>query len=368
MVQKIMKEKSVVEFEAIALTEDGTGYASAFEFNGLYEVNLKKQKCRYMILFPNENVNGKRLYGSALYFNSKIYFIPMSGEYISIYDIDKETIEQLSIPLPLAEYSFYRKAFKFVGVASWEENIFIIPFTYPGILKLDSKTNKITVFCQWIPKEGYFFRGGLCVDENRIYVPSGNNNVILEFNMETEVGTIHRIGQYNNGAMCMYKYGEDYWIAPRQPGSIVVWNPTCNSVSEIMDYPTGFQTGKIVFSKIISFKNNLFFIPASANSVLAAKIASRELVMESRWKPKKGSMVMCMFETDKYCYFREVDKSAGSSRHYRICKENGKTEDYALIAERQKENRRDRLNLAVELGEAVKENKNFKLEDFLELI
>ena len=36
-----MKEKSIVEFEAIAFTENGTGYASAFAFNGLYEIDLE---------------------------------------------------------------------------------------------------------------------------------------------------------------------------------------------------------------------------------------------------------------------------------------------------------------------------------------
>ena len=82
-----MKKKSAVEFEAIAFTENGTGYASAFAFNGLYEIDLENQRCKYMMLFPNENVNGVRLYCSALHFDSKIYFIPMSGKYISIYNV-----------------------------------------------------------------------------------------------------------------------------------------------------------------------------------------------------------------------------------------------------------------------------------------
>lgn len=363
-----MKEKSIVEFEAITFTENGTGYASAFAFNGLYEIDLENQKCKYMMLFPNENANGKRLYSSALHCNSKIYFIPMSGKYISIYNVEQKTIKQLSIPLPFSEYSFYKEAFKFAAAVCWRGNIFIIPFTYPGILKLDIKTNKITVLRQWIPKEGYFFRGGLCVDGNNVYIPSGNNNIILEFNMETEKGIIHRIGKYNNGAMCMYRCGEDYWIAPRQKGSIVIWNPTCNLINEIKDYPIGFQSGKIVFSKIIRCKDKLFFMPASANRVLSIKIESKELALEDRWKPQENSMVACMFETDEHYYFYEANQLAGLSRHYRICKKDGKTEDYVLEAERQKENQRDRLNLVIEMGDSVKETENFKLEDFLGLI
>ena len=45
-----MKEKSIVEFEAITFTENGTGYASAFAFNGLYEIDIEKKKCKWQTL------------------------------------------------------------------------------------------------------------------------------------------------------------------------------------------------------------------------------------------------------------------------------------------------------------------------------
>ncbi len=363
-----MKGKPALEIEAIAFAESGTGYAAAFEFNGLYEVNLEEQKCIYKMLFPNEKVNGKRLYASALHVASKIYFVPTSGEYISIYDIEKKTIEQLSVPLPATECSFYKKNCKFIKAVQWGENIFIIPFTYPGILKLNIKTNRITVLRRWIPQEGYFFRGGLCIEGNCIYIPSGNNNIILEFNMETEKGIIHRIGRYNNGAMDMYKYGENYWIVPRQKGSIAVWNPESNFVSEITDYPAEFQAEKIVFSKIIHCEDKLFFMPGYANSVLTVKTESKELVLEERWKPQENSVVTFRFETDECYYFREVNKLSKQFRRFKIYKEDGRTEEYALETERQEVFQSDRLNLAVEQGEIIAEIENFKLEDLLSLI
>lgn len=363
-----MRGKSVLEIEAIAFIENGTGYAAASEFNGLYEVNLEKQECEYKMLFPNEKLNRKRLYASALYFHSKVYFIPASGEYISIYNIGRKAIEQVPIPPLAKECPFYKERGKFIGAAQWGENIFIIPFTYPGILKLDVKTNKITVLRQWIPKEGYFFRGGLCVEGNRIYVPSGINNMVLEFNMETEKGVIHRIGRYNTGAMDMHKYGEDYWIMPRQEGSVIAWNPESNSIREITDYPVGFQTGKPSFSKIIICADALFFMPSRANNALSVGTETTELALEERWKPQEGITITFRFETDEWYYFRKANKSTGCSENFRLCKEDGRTEEYALEAKRQEAYHRERMDLAVERGESILEVKNFKLEDFLSLL
>lgn len=363
-----MEDKNVLDFETIAFTEEGVGYAAAFETNGLYKVDLESQKCNYIMRFPNEDVGGNRIYGSALYYDSEIYFIPMSGKYISIFNIDQNAIDQVSIPVPLNEFPFYKDNFKFSEAVYYKEYIYIFPFTYPGILKLDVATNKITVLNNWVPREGYFFRGGMCRDESHVYLPSGINKIILEFNMETEQTVIHQIGMHNNGAMCIHKYEDCYWIVPRLKGSIIIWNPERNIVNEITEYPRDFKSGKIVFSKIICCGKKLFFMPASANSALSINKNTGEIMIEDKWKPNENALVTCMFETDSYYYFCEYNNSHEVSKRYRICKADGKTEPYAFIVENTEEFKRDYIGAAIEQREIMKESENFKLGDFLNLI
>lgn len=363
-----MKAKNILDFEAIVFPENGLGYAAAFEFNGLFKVDVKTQKCEFITLFPNEDIGEKRIYGSALYHDSNIYFIPMAGKYISIYNIETNEINQVTIPIPLVKYSFYKWKQKFGQAVYYNEYIFLFPFTYPGILKLDIKNNKVTVINNWIPTEGYFFRGGMCVDGLHVYLPSGTNNIILEFNIETEQAIIHRIGKYNNGTMCIRKYKNGYWIAPRIKGSVIYWNPNTGEVNEIIDYPKGFSAQKIVFSEIVCCGGQLFFMPASANRVLTVDENTRQLVIIDKWKPRENAMTVCMFETGDYYYFREAINSTKLYKRFRIQKSDGKTETYAFTVENDDEFKKNYYDTSIRLGEIMKENENFKLEDFLNLI
>lgn len=204
--------ENVLDFEAVAFSENGLCYAADFENNGLYEVNLDEQKCKYITIFPNEDIAGKRIYCSAVYHDSKVYFTPMSGKYISIFDVLKNEIEQVRIPDPSTEYSFYKESQKFSQAVYHKGYIYLFPFTYPGILKFNIETNKIKIINNWIPDEGYFFRGGMSVDGLHVYAPSGINNVILDFNLEDDRAVIYRIGKYNNGAMCIYKHNDFFGL------------------------------------------------------------------------------------------------------------------------------------------------------------
>ena len=363
-----MTEKNFLDFEAAVFLANGRGYAASFETNGLYEVNLYEKKCRYIMFFPNENISGKRIYGSAVYYDSKIYFIPMSGKYISIFDINKREITQVPVPSPSTKCSFYKWGLKFCKGIYHEGYIYLIPFTYPGILKLDVRTNKITIINNWIPDEEYFFRGGVCVDGSQIYVPSGINNIVLEFNVETDYAIIHRVGKYNHGGVCIHKYNDSYVIAPRLKGSVIIWNPNTDEICEIVEYPDEFKTEKLVFSQIICCGNQLFLMPASANTVISFDKDMRGLIIEEKWKPSDNSMVACMFETDDYYYFREHNNSSGKHHHYRIRKMDGKTEDYAFVVENNEEFKKDFFDTSTGRSEVMRENENFKLGDFLKLI
>lgn len=360
-----MTNSKCLDFEVIAETNAGTAFASSFINNGLYEVNLCNGKSRYIMLFPNENIDGKRIHSSAVYHDSKVYFIPMSGEYISIFDVNKRIIDQIVVPQPSKQFSFYKYRMKFIKGIYYDGYIYMIPFTYPGILKLNTKTSEIIVINDWIPQEGYFFRGGACIDQFDILVPSGINNIILEFNLGTEQAIIHHVGTHNNGSMCVCKYMDYYIIAPRLFGSVIIWNIERNEIFEITEYPKGFKSSKIIFSEIIPCMEKLFLMPASANTVLSINEKEKKLEIEDNWKPLDGTMTACMFETDEYYYFREKDTSSEQYRRYRIRKKDGFTESYLFTIENIEEYDKDYWNYYAEQKSVMMENENFELESFL---
>lgn len=353
-------------FEAIAMENQETAYASAYELNGLFRVNLKTGECEYITLFPREEITRSRLHSAAVLIGKKVYFIPSFAKYISVYDLSEGSFSQISVPKSNKEYDFYKGKFKFVDAKLYGDNLWLFPSAYLGIVKLNIKTNEISVLDQWIPPEGYFFRRALCVNGNMAYIPDGVSNYVLELNMENEKTELLQIGNNNHGMMSMKLWKGQYWMAPRLSGAVICWNPDTNFIKEMNEYPEEFATDRIVFSAVIACNDHLYLMPASANFVI--DIGDDGLLIYDKWKPDEGSMGEVLFETDDYYYFREVLKDGISSKHYKIIKENGEIVEYRMIVQNDLVYKADILKAASLQGEVIKESRNFSLNDFLKLI
>lgn len=361
-----MDEKHILDFEAVVFLDDGIGYASDFEKNGLYEVDLNNQKCKFIMLFPNETMTSRRIHCTALHHASKVFFVPMSGDYISIYDIGNNTIEQIAIPALGEKYSCYREKQKFSKAVCYEGNIYMFPFTYPGIIKLETETNQITILDDWVSNEQYFFRGGMCVDGEMAYLANGVNNIILQFNMETEKAVVYYVGAHNNGAMCISKYENYYWIVPRLRGAVICWNPVNNHVIyENTSYLNNFNIDKIVFSEIISYKGQMFFVPFNSNKYFSVDKETGNMIEHKKWKMSEGAITTCMFEAKNYYYFAEIVAGNKMVKRYKIGKLDGKTEKYEFIIENYEQYKKDVFHMLLSERNSINESELFGLSDFL---
>ena len=353
-------------FEAITIINEEVGYASAYEANGLFKVNMSTYECEYLSLFPQEKTIKKRLHSAAILINKTVYFIPSSAQNISIYNIENGSIFQIPIPKPRRQFDFYNEKFKFIDAKLHGDNLWLFPSTYPGIIKLNINTNQIEVLDDWIPAEGYFFRRALCIEGNMAYIPSGNNNYMLSLNMENDDIHIFQIGEKNHGAMSMRRWRDQYWMAPRLAGAVVCWSPECSCVEEIDSYPQDFTTNRIVFSSVVIWGEQLYLFPASANYILTVK--DKKLLICDKWKPEQGSMVEVLFETDTYYYFREVLSDGISSKHYKLAKSDGKITEYRMSIINELHYRAELLNTLKLQKETIWEGPFFSLEEFIKLI
>lgn len=362
-----MKEKGVVEFEAVALVSKDRGYASDYETNALYEVDMINSECTYITTFPNESIDGKRLHCTAVYADSQIYFIPMSGEYISIYNLKNKTISQIKVPQLEIEKEGYNKKFKFSGAYYKNGYIFIMPYTYPAILKLNVVTKEILTISDWVPSDEIFFRSKMCIDDQYIYIPNGRNNIILQFNVDTDKAKIFRVGRYNNGAACMHKIKDCFWIAPRLKGSVICWNPQSNKIiCELEEYPDGFETGKIVFSELLNMGDKIYLIPAEANAALSVG-DNNKISVVNPYRKDKDNTIVCMFEAEDYYYFCKINNKIQSLLHFKINKKDGSTSPYLFKAKGQAQFKKDYYDISVSQNRAMIENEKFGMNDFINL-
>ena len=86
-----MNKKIELTFEAIAI-KDNVGYASDYDSNSLFKVDMKTEECTFIGLFDDEPFDVKRLHSAAVWIDDKIYFIPLAGERISVFTISDNSM------------------------------------------------------------------------------------------------------------------------------------------------------------------------------------------------------------------------------------------------------------------------------------
>ncbi len=358
-----MTNKKRLTFETIAI-KGSIGYASDYNRNGLFMVDIESGECEYIGLFIGEPLNGRRIHSDAVWVGSRIIFIPGSGSMIDIYYPEINQFESIPIPLPLPrQHHFYMSQFKFIKVFAKEEYLWLIPCTYPGIIRLDLKTNDIEVLNEWIGNDEYFFRMAMLTDKAEVIAANGKSNAVLMFDLDKQFVQIRHLGEHNNGVMNACKEGDNYWFAPRRPGAIVLWKTDVNEIIEYNDFPENFVDGSIVFSYVYSYMDNIIFVPAKSNYGLM--INNDEIFISGEISKKFSQSTMeYLFETDTSLYFREISNES-EERSFRVLKENNKVEDceffYSDNGKRDKELLLHMANNHI----VVKENKGFGYMEYI---
>ena len=359
-----MKGRKDLIFEAIAIKGD-MAYGSDYYRNGLYKVNMDTGECEYLHLFKKESINGKRLHCQAVWIDSKIYFVPGAANNIAVYTPDSNHMEYIEIPLPThKEYTFYKAGFKFIRAIKKGYDLWLIPCSYPGLIKLNTLNGEINIYDAWIAEDEYFFRLGLYVENDKIIVANGKSNAVLLFDLENESGTVEHVGRNNQGVMSICKVGNVYWLAPRLPGAIIAWNSATNTVEEYDSYPDDFVSGNIAFSFVFCNAEELIFMPAKANKGIILNQKKSNIRSFNFQRQYENSTVGYLFETNEERFFLET-KDGISNRIFRISKNDHSISEHQFYFE---DNGNRDKDIVWDIGKrhtVVKETTNFGLEDLI---
>ena len=139
MLAEISKGAYKLYFNDLAvLPNRQTAYGSAAGFNGLFEIGLDNGKCKYIGLFPNEELSQEYIHLSAAYCREKAFFFPQRGNYISVYDIANQKLIQ--IDFRESDYPYYSRNFKIGQAFVYMNRVFAIGATYPYVLIINADT------------------------------------------------------------------------------------------------------------------------------------------------------------------------------------------------------------------------------------
>lgn len=320
----------VLEFEAYVEIENNRAVAVSNEFSGLFYINTVTGNCRFIDLIPNERVDKQRLYTKALYINNKIYFVPYAAKEIAVYNLETKKVYKLLIK-EVADNGkeFYKDNSKFNDGIVYKEYIYMTPCTYPGVLRINTNTDCIDYFNDWLNEEPYIFRKSPCIDENIFYLSSILDNTTLVFDMDSCNGIVKHIGKDNHGSWSICKNNKELWFVPKNQGSIVKWNPETNYIEEYNAYPKTFLGNGFLFTKAFVYENNIYMIPALANMGIKVDCTTGIINQFAIEEVGENTTVYFMFETVNEIYLKIVKET--EKKYIKISKVDLRIQEYTFI-------------------------------------
>lgn len=317
--------------EGIAQVDENTAYASCSEFNALFKVDVKTGDCTYISLFPEEHINKKRLFIKALSVNGKIYFIPASASAIYVFCPTTNTFERFKIEENIEDKSYNAKA-KFADAFVRGNMIYILPATYPAIIKLECGKNTLEYIVENMPTCDYLFRPGTAQMGQKLFVPNTKDNLVLEFDMETDEIQLHHVGKNNHGSWSIVSDKNSLWLIPKAHGAVVKWDYFSGNIFEYEQYPEGYRESDFSFTKAYKSGDYIYALPAQSNIFLRIDSAgSMERNEFLSLAPEE--VVMYMPSLGEYEYFFTGDKENTESARtfYRLNRNDNTVEGWAFL-------------------------------------
>lgn len=372
MLYKIKNDAYRLYFNDLAiLPHKKKAYGSSGGFNGLFEIELESGKCKYIGLFPGEELSQEYIHLSAIYCQQKAFFFPQRGNYISIYDIDNQNIIQIEIAE--FDYPHYSRNYKFGQVFSHENKVFAVGATYPYVLVINADTME-TKFIP-IETEGrpIFFRTGGCQVKGRYYIPSLKGGIILEINPVTEEVRFHFWGTEEDGTWSMAFDGEKFWLTPYAEEGFRIWEPGKGIVRELVDFPDGYQAEKLPYTYSFCMNREILCTPFEANMMIALDTKEEKITKVEQDIFLGGKISGISFQAGPYIFLKirdgEENWYAQTGRDFVVDMRTMKQIEYSFTFCENKEqfslDTTERIKQLSLGNRAMIENKEFGLEEFL---
>jgi hypothetical protein len=222
--------------------DDNDIWVSVRRINALFKMSRKSWEPRFVGSFPGETGYAAQ-FDTSLYQEPDenkgvIYFPPFQAKEIAAYSVAENTFTKFAYKKSGSEEEYHRD---FCGSIAYGDHIYLTPYLYPSIARLDPATKEVDYYSDWVEPlkklmsyvQDAFFLFPLAAGQS-IWLAACGANAVVEFNMDTQISTIHEVGKkgYRYNGICFD--GENYWLTPRYNTTtpVVKWNPKTGNIKE----------------------------------------------------------------------------------------------------------------------------------------
>lgn len=195
-IQNNKKGKYLLWTNGLFEIENDSIWFISFFYNCLCKYNIKNRKLEEFIEIPLSNIKHGSFYNLKKV-NEILVIVPARGRNIYFYNIEKRNFSNVNFK------DIGTEEIKFQTCAVWKNYIYIFPVSYPYILKIELKSQKVEyinnkLIFEMFNRNLLMFMLQEVQVKNKIYLLFYNSNKIFEFDMNTDKGRDIVIGNKEN--------------------------------------------------------------------------------------------------------------------------------------------------------------------------
>lgn len=254
-------------------------YFSCLNCNALYKCDLNGDNLRFISFFPNEKIDIRNLHGALAELNGKIFFAPLMGKCVAIYNIETNEMVSVDISNIVGDCSS-----KYFDVCINRNKVYMIPARSEYILEIDSVTDKITFHNEWMKNINFYdiistpaIRNGTFILNDKMYIPFSRKNILIEIELDSFSEKIIPIGDDNVGFVdAIYdKYKNEVYLLKNGQCQIVRYSFN-NCEINIIQFDSNSKY-KNPYINMIKIEKNIFIIPYNENYFFKINIDTDEV-------------------------------------------------------------------------------------------
>ncbi len=272
--------------------ENGDMWFAASNRNGAYRIDSKTHEIIEKIRFENEDKSEYLLYHNMEVSENRIFFAPHRAEKIAVYEINECKMRYLNVkPVEDRYINVYSSKQKFGSTFQNGKYIYILGYSYPAIVKIDSESLEITYIDDWVEKvyskipkgdTRGIFTMGMVKKSEKILLPLGCMPGLLELDLDTDetrlilldiiLDGIGGVSEDENG--CIWMTGRGNIV-----DKVVRWDIQEDTFQEIT-ICLEEKNCIVPFYEPICYKNKIFLFPIYSNNVYEINISKGEINIE----------------------------------------------------------------------------------------
>lgn len=319
MVEEEKKDRDFIYFHvffkegnSIFFVPANPGYA-----HDLYQLEMESGVVKKVLTFPGTAEYVWACYRGIKKIQNKIILVPYNTEDLYIYDLMKKQAVKIVLP------TLTDKIMHFGGLEEYNGNLFLLPVSYPAIIKVNMQNLQLDEYKECIgqvlsedkderkiissihncvgkdvqngEKNEILFLWGYYRKDQYLYLVSAKESKIIIFNMEDCSYKIKNIGNYEFGYSHIIFDGEYFWLSAYNTNYVVRWDEYSETVKQY-EYPIeGKDLVDGFWSSLFDNKNELIICCGTCINIIVmdkttGKCQTNKEVKDELYKIKKETI------------------------------------------------------------------------------